>query len=192
MGRCELALLAHEQGRLMLSGQKNRQSGLTLIELIVGVVILAILAAVAAPNLQTWTQNTKVRNATESIVNGIQRARAEAVARNADVEFALTGDTSWTVKFIGVGGAVIESRSGSEGSKDVTLNAVAADLATAATTITYNSFGTVRANEDGTPALGQIDLDVDGGSKSLMIVIGTGGIARMCDPHAAYGSLSAC
>jgi type IV fimbrial biogenesis protein FimT len=179
----------------MLNARKKRQSGFSLIELMVGVVILGVLATIAAPNFQTWTQNSKIRNATESIMNGMQLARAQAVARNRLVEFNLTADTSWTVRTLAVGSAVSEvlgSRAGSEGSKNVTFNAVASDMATAATAITYNNFGGVGTNEDGSPPLAQIDLAVDGGSRNLRVVIGMGGIARMCDPHAMSGSLSAC
>jgi hypothetical protein len=66
----------------------------------------------------------------------------------ANVAFTLTSptvDSSWTVTQVGVA-VPIESRAGSEGSKNVTVSAVAADLATAATTITFNSFGGVVAN----------------------------------------------
>lgn len=163
----------------------NRQAGLTLIELMIGVVVLGILAAVAVPNFRTWMQNTQVRNAAESITNGLQRARAEAVARNTNVEFVLTADSSWVVQL--VGGANIETRSRNDGSKDVAIAAVAADLATPATTITFNNFGGVAANVDGSASLAQIDFTTADTSRPLRTTIGVGGNAKMCDPHLSSG-----
>jgi type IV fimbrial biogenesis protein FimT len=72
------------------------QRGVSLVELMVGVTIVAILLAFGLPSFSTWIQNSQIRTAAESVQNGLQLARAEAVRRNADVQFALAG-TSWTV-----------------------------------------------------------------------------------------------
>lgn len=170
---------------MLSTHQTNRQAGLTLIELMIGVVVLGILAAVAVPNFRTWMQNTQVRNAAESITNGLQRARAEAVARNTNVEFVLTAGSSWVVQL--VGGANIETRSRNDGSKDVTIVAVAADLATPATTITFNNFGGIAANADGSASLAQVDFATADASRPLRTTIGVGGNAKMCDPHLISG-----
>ncbi len=69
---------------------KNRQRGVTLIELAVVLVVVAILFSKAAPFFSAWTQNVQIRTATESIQNGLQLARAEAIRRNRSVMFWLT------------------------------------------------------------------------------------------------------
>lgn len=77
------------------------QLGVTLVELIVALLIFSILVAVGAPTLTTWIQGAQVRNASESILNGLQRARAEAVSRNSQAKFYLcggsSGDSTWDV-----------------------------------------------------------------------------------------------
>jgi type IV fimbrial biogenesis protein FimT len=168
------------------------QSGLSMIELMVGVAILGILTSIAVPSFQTWMRNSQIRNAAESISNGLQRARAEAVSRNARVAFVLENDTSWSVNIVDAAltpaSSVIQTRSSSEGSKNVTKTI----LPLGATTITYNNLGGITANSGATAALTQVDLSADGSSRNLRITIGVGGNARMCDPSAASGAPTAC
>jgi type IV fimbrial biogenesis protein FimT len=73
------------------------QSGVSLIELMIGLVIVAVLFALGAPSFSTFIQNSKVRNAAEAIQNGLSLARAEAVRRNTNVRFVLGTGSSWTV-----------------------------------------------------------------------------------------------
>ncbi|MBU1689587.1 MAG: GspH/FimT family pseudopilin [Gammaproteobacteria bacterium] len=164
---------------------KSRHSGFSLIELLIGIAILAILAGIALPSFQTWFKNTQIRNAAESIVNGLQRARAEAVARNTNVAFVLGAGSSWTVSVVAPA-SVIESRSSSEGSKDVAVTALAADFATTATTLTFNNFGGAVAS---VTSLTRVNLSALGGTQNLRVEIGAGGSnVRMCDPSLTVGS----
>ena len=66
-----------------------RQRGFSLIELMVTMVILVLLMVAAMPSIGTWLDNTRIRNEGDSIVNGLQTARAEAVRRNENVSFWL-------------------------------------------------------------------------------------------------------
>lgn len=168
------------------------QSGLSMIELMIGVAILGILTSVAVPSFQTWMRNSQVRNAAESISNGLQKARAEAVSRNTRVAFILENDSSWTVTVVdpalSAASSVIETRSSSEGSKNVTKSVLPLN----ATTITYNNFGGLTANSGATAALTEINLTAPSASRNLRITIGVGGNARMCDPSATTGTPTAC
>lgn len=155
--------------------------------MLIGVAIMAILAGLAMPSFQTWLQNAQIRNAAESIQNGLQRARAEAVGRNTNVEFVLGVASSWVVRV--AGGANIESRPGNEGSKDVIVAVIPAGT----TTVTFNNFGGVRApNADASLPFTQVDLVAPGGTQNLRVTIGVGGNARMCDPGAPASSPRAC
>lgn len=176
----------------MLNARSASMQGVSLIEVMVGVAILGILMAIAVPSFQSWMRNAQIRNAAESVANGIQRARAEAVMRNANVEFILGAGSSWTVMRLDVPNPpiLVESKASSDGSKEVTVIAVAADLNPAAT-ITFGSFGTVIANANGTPAVARVDFTSVGGDRNLRVVIGLGGNAKMCDPHLSSGA-SAC
>jgi type IV fimbrial biogenesis protein FimT len=158
------------------------------------VVVLGILASMALPSFLNMLRNSEVRNAAESLRNGLQRARAEAVSRNANVQFVLGTGTSWTVDYVtkpNVSDPVLDSRSGSEGSSKVTVTAKAADGTTDATTVTFNSLGQIVANAT-PPTLAQIDLDAAGSTRPLGVVIGAGGNARVCYQSATASHMRPC
>jgi type IV fimbrial biogenesis protein FimT len=129
--------------------RRQNQRGVTLIEILVGVTIVGILFAVGAPSFSSWLQNTRTRTTAESIQNGLQLARAEAVRRNTLVRFQLTSDMTngctlstttsyWVVSTNGTNSGdptgscdsqpsdtvapyLIQKRSGNEGSTGVTI-----------------------------------------------------------------------
>lgn len=175
----------------------RRSGGFTLIELMVAVAVLGVLLTVGLPSFRQMLQNYQVRVAAESIANGIQRARAEAVTRNAQVQFVLGSDTSWTVDYVTkpvVTDPPLDSRSSAEGSTNATRTAVAADGSTAATTITFNSFGQVVTNADASQTLRTVNISTSatGGNQALRITIGAGGAARVCDPSLPTSNVRAC
>lgn len=165
---------------------KKPSFGFSLVELMVGIAVLAILLSIAVPSFRAMIVNSQVRNASESIANGLQKARAEAVARNTNVSFVLGANaagtyTSWTVNQVS-DGTVIESRDSSEGSSNVTRTVAPAN----ATTVTFNSLGRVI---DVAP-LTQVNLTATDSTKSLSVTIGVGGNVRMCDPSKSSGPLA--
>lgn len=166
----------------------RKSLGFSLVELMMGIMIMAILVSLALPGFRDMLRNAEVRNAAESIASGLQRARAEAVARNTNVEFVLGVASSWVVRVVSAPDPPIESRSSSEGSYNVTVSAFAADLATPATTVTFTNFGGVTANVPVSGSLNQVDLTAVGATQNLRVTIGVGGNARMCDPSLAAGS----
>ncbi len=170
---------------------KNEQRGVTLIEVMIAIVVTAILLAVGVPSFNVWVQNSKIRTATESIVNGLQLARAEAVRRNEQVNFILGAGTSWTVQTVAVPIAVLQNRASSEGSSNVTV--VATPLG--ATTVTFNELGRI-VNPSTAPT--RLDIDVPPSvlpasqSRELRIEISVGGQIRSCDPTFTGNDPRAC
>lgn len=68
------------------------QRGVTLLELLVGVAILAILAAIAAPSMHDWLIRQRVKAAANELITDIQLARTESVTRNKVIRISF--DTS--------------------------------------------------------------------------------------------------
>lgn len=184
------------------------QSGVSLLELLIGVAIVSILLAAGMPTFGLWIQNTQVRTAAESVQNGLQVARNEAVRRNTSVRFNLTsatGSVAWKVCVVaGSGcGEVIQQRSDAEGGANARLGVsavappavvpatqYAAALAAGAglsedgnTGVTFNGVGLVPTANIGTDVT-RIDIinTSTSDARRLVIVVSAGGLIRMCDP----------
>jgi prepilin-type N-terminal cleavage/methylation domain-containing protein len=68
---------------MLLAFRKNRQRGMTLLELLVVLALLAGLSAMALPNfLNTILPHYRLNNATQRLVNDILYARMRAVSTN--------------------------------------------------------------------------------------------------------------
>jgi type IV fimbrial biogenesis protein FimT len=172
--------------------RKIRSDGFTLIELLITIAIFSITLTFGISSYRSWVLNSQIRNAAESISNGIMRARAEAVKCNARVAFVLGTASAWTVIHVDAcgnlaAGNVLESRPASEGSKNVTVTVTP----TGTHTVTFGSLGTAVPNTDNPPppsTPSQFNLGSTvavTGARPLWVQIGVGGDARVCDPDSA-------
>jgi len=174
-----------------MKGPRKAFAGFTLPELMIAIAVLAVLAGMALPSFLQMLRNYEVRVAAESVANGLQRARAEAVSRNASVQFVLGTNTSWTVDYVTkpvLTDPPIDARSNQEGSQNASLT----PTPSTATTVTFNNLGQVIANGDATPTLTQVDLIATQGNQNLRVTIGAGGNARVCDPALPSTNARAC
>ncbi len=71
------------------------KQGFTLSELMVVVAIIAIAAALVAPNLGGWLAMQKLKSATRTVISHLHQSRMEAIDRNHNVVivFDLAEDT---------------------------------------------------------------------------------------------------
>lgn len=190
------------------AGWRRLQHGFTLIELMVGVSIMAMILYFMIPSMGAWMQSSQIRSATESIQGALQLARAEAVQRNTNVELVLTSvagggnSTDWLVRCVtpsatcpGTGQVetFIQERTGREGSPNATVT-----LNPAMSAIVFSGTGRITP----LPA-GNIAIDVghqranscltDGGDyRCLRLILAPGGQMRMCDPAVTAPNPRAC
>lgn len=62
-----------------------RPRGVSLIELMVGIALLAILLAIAAPNFQGMTASSRLTSASNDLLGTLQQARAQAIRTGSRV-----------------------------------------------------------------------------------------------------------
>ena len=152
--------------------------GFTVIEMMLTIAVLGILLGLALPNFTRWVNNTKIRTAAEAISSGLQLARTEAVRRNVNVQFVLTGMTGWQVSTVATV-ETIQTRSANEGSSATSVTVTPAG----ATTVTFDGLGRVVPNADASAAVAQVVVDALNitDARRLTILVGSGGTVRMCD-----------
>ena len=79
----------------------GKQLGLSLIELMVSLAVLAVILTVATPSFLQWRRHTQLLAQTNHVVNALGAARSEALKRNTaiDVEFLKTDGaiTAWRI-----------------------------------------------------------------------------------------------
>jgi type IV fimbrial biogenesis protein FimT len=159
---------------------RARNGGFTLVELMLGIGVLALLMTLAIPSFSVFLHNSRIRNVADGVMNGVQLARSEAVRRNRAVEFAFTAGANWTVTQLNPLEEV-QARAGDEGTKYTTLDSGASSR------VTFGPMGSPLSTNpgDGSPAIQRIDIastQTMDGLRPLAILISPAGNIRMCDP----------
>ncbi len=195
--------------------------GFSLIELIVGMAILAMLMALGIPQYATFLSNARLRTTAEGINNGLNLARAEAVKRNSRVELVFTDDepiaplvnamtasttgANWVVRawipstnsYDFVEGKLGAEGSGKTGTPGVTVTAVTAGIFDG--TVAFTGFGAMNSAQSISfqvtyPSAGACDtVGTQGPMRCLNVNVSPGGQIRICDPKiTAAGDTRAC
>lgn len=90
--------------RLIQSSHEKKHTsiaGFTVIELLLTVVILAILAAIAAPNVTALLLSTRVKGAANDLYSTLIFARSEAIKRSASIDvvpISAAWEDGWQLK----------------------------------------------------------------------------------------------
>jgi type IV fimbrial biogenesis protein FimT len=181
---------------------RRRQRGLTLLELMIGISIVAFLLAMGMPSFARWMQDAQNRTAAESVMNGLQLARMESLRRNAPVRFKLTdatGRVAWEVGCVAASAscpATIQSRPAAEGGGTARVG-VGSAIGAYGTAISAGSNLVASVEFDGlgrAPLAGRgteinrIDITNAGpaGARRYVVTVSSGGQIRMCDPALAF------
>ena len=177
-------------------------AGVTLIELMIAIAIVGILLVTGLPEAVNWIQNTKIRSSAESISNGLQLARAEAVRRNTQVEFVLTNSlptaanvpalalsTSgpyWVVRIFQAG-AYTAADFIQGGGNEVTTSSAVISTSPADANVVFNGLGRTDLAAGAwtiqvTNPNGGACVAASGPMRCLNVRVQPGGQIRMCDP----------
>jgi len=75
--------------------RNRRQFGFTLIELVVTLIVAAILVGLAVPSFRDLIDKSRLRGATDDLVNLLNIARGSAVKLGHNVNVSIDGTSTW-------------------------------------------------------------------------------------------------
>jgi len=77
---------------------RYRERGFTLVELMIVIVVIGILAAIAAPNYQSFMAQRRLNGAARQIMSDLMAARMQAVSQNRSIKvsFPTTAGGTYT------------------------------------------------------------------------------------------------
>jgi type IV fimbrial biogenesis protein FimT len=181
-------------------GALHRQSGFSIIEIFVAVVLLGLLLALGMPQYSLYLANSQIRASAEGITAGLQFARAEAVSRNVlgGVEFRLSGNDWSVVLPVTAERAAAETLRSQSGTERMG-NAVVAVTPSTATTLAFNGLGRLASPASAVsidvsnPTGGAcMHVEASASMRCLRITVTQSGQVRMCDPLRPAGDPQAC
>ena len=77
---------------MLRRAMKAKQSGFTLIELMVTIVLLAVLLGIGAPSFAEFIRNSRITSTANDLLAALHLARTEAIKRRAPVTVCGTSD----------------------------------------------------------------------------------------------------
>jgi type IV fimbrial biogenesis protein FimT len=170
----------------------RHSKGLTLVELMTVLAILALSLLLVAPSISGYLEDRKIRNAAESLFYGMQKARLHAVQTNIQTQFQWVGQ-GWTISQLNMAtdpptlvSPSLESFNWNGVDAKWTSVVVNATPATG-TIVTFDGLGWVlqtnlTANSGAPPDQFDVSSSLTG-SRALRIIVNRGSGLRVCDPQ---------
>lgn len=76
--------------------QADKQAGATLIELVIAMAVMAVMIGMSIPAVSDWAENNRMKATADSLINGLQMAKMDAVRQNTFAQFVLTDTATYT------------------------------------------------------------------------------------------------
>lgn len=148
---------------LGMSKRDRSADGFTLIEVMIAVAIVAIGAALAAPEFARWHAQTQLRQATSEVVSQLTLARMAAMNRNRGVDVTIQA----TSGVVTVGATA--SGSSAEVIPSTSLMRSVRGVAGGPVTVSFSSLGTRSSAGTGTQSFGL--CNVSGVQYSVLVAL---------------------
>lgn len=186
---------------------RHQNCGLSLIEILIVLAIVGIVVMAAMPTMATMLQSAQIRNSAESVLGGLQLARAEAVRRNATMRFQLTtsvgndcalsaSGTNWVISqasaaekcatapadvAANVDDPMIKQvRSSTEGTRNVTITSTLSSISF--TPLGQQPTGAAAVTLNFANPTGGACVAAAGEMRCLRVLVSPTGQVKMCDP----------
>ncbi len=167
------------------------QQGITIIELMISLVIVALVLIITIPAFTDYIRNNQIRSLADEFQASLQQAKNEAIKRNARVNLVLA-DTGWTIDIPASSNEPttrILERAAESSQTKLAINA-------SSNSIGFNSQGRLI---DGGVYMADINsqnsadcMNQGGKARCLRITISTAGQIKLCDPNLASADPRSC
>ena len=174
-------------------------SGFTLVELLIGILVLAIVSAIALPSFDGFRARQRLKGAAENLYTDLQYARSEAVQRNTRVVVNFSTGSSWCygLRVDDDGTGCDCSTAGSCGLKTVSgaaypgVTMSAAAFGDGDTSFLFDPRRGQVLDEDGAVTEGSVLLAGADGDE-IQLELNAIGRVRLCSPDGAVGGYPSC
>jgi len=182
-----LAALTLRRHEAVGQGIPMKLRGLTLIELMVTVAIMAILVVLVVPAFNDFLARSRLTGAAEALAQDLQLARSEALRSNAGVTLSLSPGSAWCYGSV-AGTAACTCTTASS----CTLRQVDSTAYTGVTMgTTFGANATTFTARQGLADAGTVDF-THPNAGTLRVSLGAAGQVSICSTSGALGHLPAC
>jgi len=115
----------------------QKQSGFTLVELLITIALMGIVTAIAIPNCIEWLPNYRMRSAAQDLLSNFQKAKLAAVKSNVDVAVCFKSDNSGYTAFVDPNINYVH-----DGGEELVADVAWADYKSLVVNPSYNTFDT--------------------------------------------------
>lgn len=185
------------------------EAGVTLVEMLITLSVLITVLALGMPATARWVHQWQVRASAESLRSALQKARAEAIARNTTIRITLgdaRGFPQWRIgcarvttqcpanlhaQVASVGGSIRWGASIAAGAANVSVPQLAGDSLPAS--VEFYSLGNAPRISSGN-AIARIDVlhPNDPLAERLVVRIDGAGSVSICNPALPASDVRAC
>ena len=97
----------------------QKKAGFTLVEMMIVVAIMAILATIAAPNLQTYMTQRRLNGAARQVMTDLMAARMKAVSLNQRAKVSFGSNHTYQIWNDADGNGTIADNEGDDIERDI-------------------------------------------------------------------------
>lgn len=174
---------------------RNRQAGLTLVEMTITLAVILVTLSAAVPSFQQARERRHLDGAAAQLVTDLRHARSMAVSRSADLRFAVQKGVIGSCYMVHTGAAA-DCRCEADGTAVCRNGAQALQVtgfrSTGAVQVSANSASMLFDADRGTVTpTGTLRLQSTGGG-SVNHVVSLMGRVRSCSPGGSAPGYSAC